>query len=84
MSHVTLHVGPAWPPDVSQYDYMKPLARPDWAWEILRRIPDYQADAATALIADQVHSQHALGVLFTRVLSVEQKRARSWGVCSFR
>jgi hypothetical protein len=84
MSLVTLHVGPAWPPDVSEYDDMKPLARPDWAWEILRRNPDYQADAAAQRIADRVHSQLAPGVFLTRMLPAEPKRARSWGVCSFR
>lgn len=42
--HPRHHVGPAWPPDVTAYDYVLTLCWSDLAWEFLRRNPAYQRD----------------------------------------
>ena len=44
MPRLRHYVGPAWPPDIGDYDYALSLCPSDLAWEFLRRNPDYQRD----------------------------------------
>ena len=37
------YVGPPWPVKIADYDYLRAVAEPDWAWEFLRRNRDYRA-----------------------------------------
>ncbi|WP_352687281.1 DUF6499 domain-containing protein, partial [Mesorhizobium sp. M0601] len=43
--------GPAWPDrqDDGDYGYVERLTSRGWAWEFLRRNPDFQKDLANAL-----------------------------------
>lgn len=72
-----------WPPRLRDYDYSETLTWPDWAWEMLRRNPQYQRDA-------RVHG-YARNLKLNARPSITLHRARRrlpsaerWGLCSFR
>ena len=65
------------------YEYLCTAAMPDWAWEYLRRNPDYQSDAWLHNDRDVVHRRLASGALFSR-LQARHLRAEAWGLCCFR
>ena len=84
MSRAPLQVGPFWPPVLSAYDHMSTYAKPDWAWEGIRRNPLFQADAVAGLPDNLVVAPAPNGVLVTRMLSAAQPATQSWGVRPFR
>lgn len=84
MSRAPLQVGPAWPPVLSAYDHMSTYAKPDWAWEGMRRNLHYQAEAAAPPPDDLVLTRTLNGVPLTRMLSAAPTATQSWGVRPFR
>jgi hypothetical protein len=44
MAHPEFLVAPTWPTHLGAYDYVKTISNWDWAWEVLRRSPDYHHD----------------------------------------
>ena len=83
MSIYGFNVGPSWPPQRTDYDYLLSLTYPGWAWECLRRSPSY-------CLAARVH-----GCLKSSIVphcpNVQISRARSrwlpaepWALSSFR
>ena len=83
MSRLPLLAGPAWPPPLSAYDHMSTYAKPDWAWEGLRRNPHYQADAAVTQPVDHILTQLPNGVHITRILSASRPSTGAWSVYPF-
>lgn len=77
------YVGPLWPPTLESYDYMRTLSRRDWAWEGLRRIPDYQDDARAHLTDAHVSTELESGATFTRMHG-RSPGAEAWALRSFR
>ena len=65
------------------YEYLRTAAMSDWAWEYLRRNPDYQSDALLQHDCGVVHQRLANGALLTR-LHARHVRAEAWGLCCFR
>ncbi len=84
MSRLPLLVGPAWPPELSTYDHMSTYAKSDWAWESMRRIPRYQADAAAQPPGSILQTRTPNGVPIIRMLAPATPASQAWGVCSFR
>ncbi|MFM9940282.1 MAG: transcriptional regulator domain-containing protein [Hyphomicrobiaceae bacterium] len=76
-------MGPRWPATLSAYNSLGDLARPDWAWEFLRRSPNYCLQA-------KLHGcLKTLIVPGTENIRVSRVRRRSlqaevWGLSSFR
>ena len=83
MSRPPLLVGPVWPPALSAYDHMSKYAKPDWAWEALRRSPLYQADAAVTQPLHHILTQLQNGVCITRILSAARPSTGAWSVYPF-
>ena len=83
MSQVCLQIGPAWPPSLNAYQYLRGAAMPDWGWEYLRRNPAYQASALVRPNRGLVKVRLSGGTLLTR-LRARQASAEAWGLCSFR
>jgi hypothetical protein len=83
MSEVTLHVGPDWPPPLHAYEYLRPAAMPDWAWEYLRRNRDYQSSARVRYARGAVRVRLSAGAQLTR-LRARHVAAEAWGLCCFR
>jgi hypothetical protein len=65
------------------YEYLRTAATSDWAWEYLRRNPDYQSDALLQNGSGVVRQHLANGALLTR-LHAHHLRAEAWGLCCFR
>lgn len=55
--------GPAWPDrqDDGDYGYVERLTSRGWAWEFLRRNPDFQKDLANALRGAEPHERPVRG-----------------------
>ena len=73
MSQVHLHA----------YEYLRGAAMPDWAWEYLRRNPDYRSKALLHHRRGVARRRLAAGTLLTR-LRARHIHAEDWGLCSFR
>ena len=65
------------------YEHLRTAAMSDWAWEYLRRNPDYQADARLHHRRGVVRRRLAGGALLTR-MRARHVRAERWGLCCFR
>ncbi|MGE0022813.1 MAG: DUF6499 domain-containing protein [Hyphomicrobium sp.] len=76
-------VGPSWPPALSQYDYVRVLPKSGWAWELLRRNPDYQREYRLNAGRCEKICQHHTGIVLCR-LRRRCRKAEAWGLCSFR
>ncbi|MBZ0209769.1 MAG: DUF6499 domain-containing protein [Hyphomicrobium sp.] len=76
-------VGPSWPPILDQYDYVRTLPGPGWAWEFLRRNKDYQRDYRLHAGRCANLCRHRTGITLCR-LRRRCRRAEAWGLCSFR
>jgi hypothetical protein len=83
MSHVSLNVGPEWPPLLQAYEYLCGAALPDWAWEYLRRHVDYQASARLGHRRGLTRQRLAAGPVLTR-LRARHACAEGWGLACFR
>lgn len=77
------YVGPAWPPKLSNYDYLRAVGDADWAWEFLRRSPLYQRDHRLYQLFSERPVRHIRGLLLTRTRR-RCRRAEVWDLCSFR
>jgi hypothetical protein len=77
------YVGPAWPTKLSDYDYLRAVGDPDWAWEFLRRNPPYQRDHRLYQLFSERPIRHTRGLLLTRTRR-RCRRAEAWDLCSFR
>ncbi len=84
MTRLPQLVGPAWPPALSAYDHMSAYAKPDWAWEGLRRNPRYQEDAGTQPPVGVELTRTTNGVPVTRLLTSGLPTTLEWAVCPFR
>jgi hypothetical protein len=83
MRRAIFSVGPDWPPNPAAYDYMSLLAKPDWAWEYLRRNSNYQSIARLRRGKGLVHVRLTNGASLTR-LRARSTHAEAWGLCCFR
>jgi Proteobacterial transcriptional regulator-like domain len=77
------YVGPLWPAKLGDYDYLRRVGNPDWAWEFLRRNPLYQRDQRFYQLFSEKAIRHARGLLLTRTRR-RCCRAEAWDLCSFR
>lgn len=77
------YVGPPWPIAVADYDHLRAVGEPDWAWEFLRRNPLYQRDQRLYQLLSERPVWHARGLLLTRTRR-RCRRAETWDLCSFR
>lgn len=77
------YVGPTWPPHVGAYEYARTLLKTGWAWEFLRRNPDYQRDYRVCRAGFPSFCLHRSGIALGR-LRRRSCRAEAWGLCSFR
>ena len=77
------YVGPLWPAKLGDYDYLRRVGDPDWAWEFLRRNPLYQRDQRLYQLFSEKAVRHARGLLLTRTRR-RCRRAEAWDLCSFR
>jgi len=66
MQRRRFYVGPAWPPKLSNYDYLSAVGDADWAWEFLRRSPLYQRDHRLYQLFSERPVKHTRGLLLTR------------------
>lgn len=71
-----------WRNSVRTYDYMSELAKPDWAWECLRRNNIYRSIARLRLRRGLVRVPLAAGPMLTR-LRARLPHAEAWGLCCF-
>ena len=69
-------------PATETVQYLMTAPPADWAWEFLRRLPEYQNEAETATIPELVASLPNAGSIFRTKDNVA--RAGRWGLCSFR
>jgi hypothetical protein len=83
MSKVRLRIGPDWPPPLEAYEYLRPAATTDWAWEYLRRHREYQSSARVRYASGVVRVRLSAGALLTR-LRARHVAAEAWGLCCFR
>ena len=83
MSHAPLLVGPTWPPALTEYEHTRAFAKSDWAWEGLRRNPEYQQIALTAPAPAFRQSHLPDGAVITHLLSDIPETAKRWGPCPF-
>jgi Family of unknown function (DUF6499) len=84
MSQLSLPVvGPQWPPSLDAYEYLRTAARPDWAWEYLRRNPGYQASMRVRPARGLTRVRLSAGAFLTR-LRARHIHAEAWGLCCFR
>ena len=73
----------AWPPNLHAYDYLRELARRDWAWEGLRRNRAYRSQALARLSDNIIVKQLGGGALFTRMQG-PVPAAEAWALHCFR
>lgn len=78
-----IHRRAVWPKPLQAYERLRTARMTEWAWEYLRRNPDYQADARLHRRRGVVHRPLATGTIFTR-MHARHLRAEAWGLCSFR
>jgi hypothetical protein len=62
-----------------RYDYMWTLSRSRWAWEVLRRIPEYRRDAADRPEGELETFEACRGIKVIRPL-IDQTIAERWGL----
>jgi hypothetical protein len=76
-------VGPKWPARGIDYDYLLPLVKQDWAWEVLRRIAEYCRDAREdgCIAPVQMPEQPSISMSHATRRS---PKAEHWGMISFR
>jgi hypothetical protein len=74
---------PERPQSLDAYQHLRTAAMSEWAWEYLRRNPDYQADARLHHRRGAVRCRLSGGALLTR-MRARHSRAERWGLCSFR
>ncbi len=82
MPHVPCSVDLGWPTQLSAYDYTCTLAKWDWAWEILRRIPAYHEDYRNNVGLLSRPERLASGITVHR-LTAPVPRAGAWGLSAF-
>jgi hypothetical protein len=78
-----IHLCPAWPKPLQDYEYLRTAAMNDWAWEYLRRNFDYQASARLWHRRGVARQRLAAGVVLTR-LRARHAGAEKWGLGCFR
>jgi hypothetical protein len=83
MLDLRYYVGPARPPTLEDYDYMRTFRHRDWAWEGLRRDPAYQKQARALTTSRLEDTRLENGALLTRMLEVSPL-AEAWALRSFR
>ncbi|MER9482848.1 DUF6499 domain-containing protein [Mesorhizobium sp. M0494] len=71
--------GPAWPDrqDDGDYGYVERLTSRGWAWEFLRRNPDFQKDLANALRGAERTNARSVDIISLPSNSVDLSR---WGL----
>lgn len=75
--------GTAWTAHIDDYAYLKGADPPSWAWEFLRRNPDYRRDA------EVINQPGTMPAMPTSKLVVRQwhndlEPQRNWGLAFFR
>ena len=70
------------PPTTNTLQYLKTAPPADWAWEFLRRLPEYQNEAETVTTPEVVGSLPNAASIFRAHDS--DARVGRWGLCSFR
>src|SRR5262245_5173406 len=83
MQRRRFYVGPHWPAKLSDYEHLRAVGDPDWAWEFLRRNPSYQRDHRMSRLASEKPIRHARGLLLTRTRR-RCRRAEAWDLYCFR
>jgi hypothetical protein len=78
-----LHQRAAWPKPLEAYEHLRTAPMADWAWEYLRRNPDYQSEARIHHRRGVIRLPLATGTTFTR-MHARHVRAEAWGLCTFR
>jgi hypothetical protein len=74
--------GTAWERRLDDYAYTKGLDGPGWAWEFLRRNPNYGRDFAEHLATVPTSTTHQSGVKVF-ILPELVKAAEKWGLAAF-
>ncbi|MER9643350.1 DUF6499 domain-containing protein [Mesorhizobium sp. M0239] len=71
--------GPAWPDrqDDDDYGYVERLTSRGWAWEFLRRNPDFQKDLANALLGAERTNPRSVDIISLPSNTVDLSR---WGL----
>lgn len=71
--------GPAWPDrqDDGDYRYVERLTSRGWAWEFLRRNPDFQKDLANALLGAERTNARSVDIISLPSNTVDLSR---WGL----
>lgn len=75
--------GPAWPPDIRTYENLMSLSYPQFAWEALRRNPDYVGAVRRSGSVRTWRLAGAPNVLMSRDRAVCHQ-AHRFALCSFR
>jgi hypothetical protein len=83
MSQLSLPAGPQWPRSLDAYEYLRTAAKPEWAWECLRRNPAYRAQARTRPARGLARVRLSAGPVLMR-LRARHIGAEAWGLCCFR
>ena len=83
MAGLSFPGGPVWPPDLNSYAYLQVLTYPQFAWEILRRCPDYRRAVRLAGPVKCWRLPDAPQVLMSRDRCV-MPAARAFELISFR
>jgi hypothetical protein len=78
-----IQVTPAWPPSLQAYEYLRTATKSDWAWEYLRRNPEYQARAQLGHRRGVARQRLAAGQVLTR-MRARHVGAETWGLACFR
>ena len=73
---------PSWPPEDGSYDYLDQLSEHEFAWEFLRRNPEYEKDAISAGAEKVKPKLLPTGQKLWR-FSISARAARKWCLCPF-
>jgi hypothetical protein len=82
MRFTHLRTGSTWQDSLQAYDYMRSLAKADWAWECLRRNLSYRSMARLHRQRGVTGVRLTAGPFLTR-LRARQPHAEAWGLCCF-
>ncbi|MES0009154.1 DUF6499 domain-containing protein [Mesorhizobium sp. M0062] len=70
-------LGPAWPDGQDDRAYVDQLTSRGWAWEFLRRNPDFQKDLANALRGAERTNARSMDIISLASSTVDLSR---WGL----
>jgi Family of unknown function (DUF6499) len=70
------------PPTIETLQYLMTASKADWAWEYLRRNPEYKRQNETTATPEVVSCLPNAAKIF-RAIDIDA-RADTWGLCCFR